>query len=136
MAVDQIGGTRDFPVEAPDYTPGQRRRVIGAASLGWGMEYFDFMLPSLLAPQIERAFHISPGAFSIAIVVQLVGSAVGGLLFGWLGDLFERTDEQRSATSALWGPLQTTLPHLSASSLGCPTIRDPRYFSPRRGLTT
>jgi len=90
MAIEQTGSTRDFPMEAPDYTPGQRKRVIGAASLGWGMEYFDFMLPSLLAPQIERAFHISPGAFSIAIVVQLIGSAVGGLLFGWLGDLFGR----------------------------------------------
>jgi len=84
MAVDQIGGTRDFPVEAPDYTPGQRRRVIGAASLGWGMEYFDFMLPSLLAPQIERAFHISTGAFSIAIVVQLVGLRSGGCFLGGL----------------------------------------------------
>jgi len=75
---------------AVDYTPSERRRILGAACLGWGMEYFDFMLPSLLAAPIMKAFGITPGLFSVAIVVQLIGSALGGLAFGWLGDRFGR----------------------------------------------
>jgi MFS family permease len=35
-------------------------------------------------------YGITPGTFSLAIVVQLIGSAVGGLVFGWLGDRFGR----------------------------------------------
>ena len=77
-------------VPPPEYTPGERRRILGAACLGWGMEYFDFMLPTLLAAQIMRAFGVSAGVFSVSIVGQLVGSAVGGLAFGWLGDRFGR----------------------------------------------
>src|SRR3954453_6712183 len=72
------------------YSQVQRRRVLGAACLGWGMEYFDFMLPSLLAAPIMATYGITPGTFSLAIVVQLIGSAVGGLAFGWLGDRFGR----------------------------------------------
>jgi MFS family permease len=54
------------------------------------MEYFDFMLPSLLAAPIMATYGITAGTFSLAIVVQLIGSAVGGLAFGWLGDRFGR----------------------------------------------
>lgn len=73
-----------------EYTPVERRRILGAACLGWGMEYFDFMLPSLLAAPIMAEYGITPGTFSLAIVVQLIGSAVGGITFGWLGDRFGR----------------------------------------------
>ena len=73
-----------------EYTARERRNILGAACLGWGMEYFDFMLPTLLAPQIMAGFGVSAGVFSTAIVTQLVGSAVGGLLFGWLGNRFGR----------------------------------------------
>lgn len=72
------------------YTPTERRRILGAACLGWGMEYFDFMLPSLFAGKIMAEFGITPGTFSLAIVLQLIGSAVGGLTFGYLGDRFGR----------------------------------------------
>ncbi len=81
------GATTTTP---PEYTPSERRRILGAACLGWGMEYFDFMLPTLLATQIMRAYGVSAGVFSIGIVGQLVGSALGGLAFGWLGDRFGR----------------------------------------------
>lgn len=75
---------------AVEYTGGERRRILGAACLGWGMEYFDFMLPSLLAGPIMAQYGITPGTFSLAIVVQLIGSMLGGLAFGWLGDRFGR----------------------------------------------
>jgi MFS family permease len=84
------GQPRSAVTTTAGYTPAERRRILGAACLGWGMEYFDFMLPTLLAGQIMAEFGITPGTFSLAIVLQLVGSAVGGLTFGYLGDRFGR----------------------------------------------
>lgn len=84
------GQARSAATGSLSYTPGERRRVLTAACLGWGMEYFDFMLPSLLAAPIMAAYGIGPGTFSVAILVQLIGSAVGGLAFGYLGDRFGR----------------------------------------------
>lgn len=72
------------------YTPRQRRRVLIAASLGWGLEYFDFMLPTLLSIAIMAHYGIDAGTFSIALTAQLLGSSVGGLTFGWLADRFGR----------------------------------------------
>ncbi|MDL5159078.1 MFS transporter [Actinomycetospora termitidis] len=90
MTTEQPLGTADPTAAPPEYTPGERRRILGAACLGWGMEYFDFMLPTLLAPLIMAHFGVSAGVFSVAIVGQLIGSAVGGLVFGWLGDRYGR----------------------------------------------
>jgi MFS family permease len=90
MTTEQARPGDPTATAAIEYTPGERRRVLGAACLGWGMEYFDFMLPSLLAAPIMATYGITPGTFSLAIVVQLIGSAVGGLVFGWLGDRFGR----------------------------------------------
>lgn len=75
---------------SPEYTAQDRRRILAAACTGWGLEYFNFMLPTLLAPEIQKEFHVGSGVFGTAIFIQLIGSAVGGLLFGWLGDRFGR----------------------------------------------
>jgi MFS family permease len=78
------------PAEAVEYTGAQRRRILTAACLGWGLEYFNFMLPTLLAGPIMKTYGITPATFGVAILLQLIGSALGGLGFGWLGDRFGR----------------------------------------------
>ena len=78
------------PTASAEYTPRDRRAILGAACLGWGLEYFDFMLPTLLAVRIQQGFGVTAGVFGTAIFTQLIGSAVGGLIFGWLGDRFGR----------------------------------------------
>ena len=52
----------------PEYTSGERRRILGAACLGWGMEYFDFMLPTLLATAIMTHYGVSAGVFSLSLI--------------------------------------------------------------------
>ncbi|PRZ43590.1 putative MFS family arabinose efflux permease [Antricoccus suffuscus] len=90
MSTDPATLEAQVAASADTYTPKQRRRVLAAASLGWGLEYFDFMLPTLLSVAIMAHYNVDAGTFSAALMVQLVGSAVGGLIFGWLGDKFGR----------------------------------------------
>lgn len=72
------------------YTPGERNRVIAAAGLGWGLEYFDLTLVALMAGAISKDFGVSLGAFGIVFTLQLIATAFGGLIFGRLADLHGR----------------------------------------------
>ncbi|HVO45927.1 MAG TPA: MFS transporter [Steroidobacteraceae bacterium] len=72
------------------------RRVIIAASLGTGFEWYDFFLYGSLAGVISRQFFASVGettGFIFALLTFAAGFAVrpfGALLFGRLGDLVGR----------------------------------------------
>lgn len=72
------------------YTSKERRLIIIAACLGWGLEFFDLMLLSFLAPQILEEFGVSQGLFGAVFTTQLIATAVGGILFGWLADIYGR----------------------------------------------
>lgn len=72
------------------YTSKEKWLIITAACLGWGLEFFDLMLLSFLAPQIIEEFGVSTGLFGAVFTTQLVATAVGGVLFGWLADIYGR----------------------------------------------
>jgi MFS family permease len=72
------------------YTSREKRLIIAAACLGWGLEFFDLMLVSFLAPQMIEEFGVSTGVFGAVFTTQLVATAVGGVLFGWLADVYGR----------------------------------------------
>lgn len=72
------------------YTSKEKRLIIAAACLGWGLEFFDLQLLAFLAPQISEEFGVSQGLFGALFTTQLVATAVGGILFGWLADRYGR----------------------------------------------
>lgn len=72
------------------YTPREQRIVIAAAFIGWGLEYFDLMLVALLATPIGKEFGVGKSALGAVLTAQLVATALGGIAFGWAGDVFGR----------------------------------------------
>ncbi|MDN3020096.1 MFS transporter [Paenibacillus sp. BSR1-1] len=72
------------------YTEAEKRNIILAACLGWGLEFFDLQLLALYGPQIMAYFGIDKANFGMLVTVQLIGTALGGLLFGWLADKYGR----------------------------------------------
>lgn len=85
MSVD-----RSVPTTVEPYTTGERSRIMAAASLGWGLEFFDIMLVSLLAKPIADEFGISTAELGVVFTAQLIATAVGGVVFGRLGDIYGR----------------------------------------------
>lgn len=81
------------------YTPAERKKVIAAAGLGWGLEFFDLTLVALLAVQISDDFGISLAQLGSVFTAQLIATAIGGVIFGRLADLYGR---KRVLTWTIW----------------------------------
>lgn len=86
-------------VATTGYTPRERKRIMAAASLGWGLEFFDLMLVSLLVAPIASHFGVSIAEMSIVFTAQLIATAVGGVFFGRLADVYGR---KRVLTWTIW----------------------------------
>ncbi len=78
--------------KAPDlsYSRGEVSLIVVAACLGWGLEFFDLMLVSLYAPSLMHSFGMSKSAMGSLMTIQLLATALGGIIFGWLADKFGR----------------------------------------------
>jgi MFS family permease len=72
------------------YTNREIKIVVIAACIGWGLEFFDLNILSLYATSIMKTFNITPAAFGAIASIQLVGTALGGILFGILADKYGR----------------------------------------------
>jgi MFS family permease len=81
------------------YTQAEKRTIIAAASFGWGLEFFDLQLLALSGAAIIDEFGISKAQLGAAFTTQLVATAVGGVVFGWLADLYGR---RRVLTWTIW----------------------------------
>ncbi len=86
-------------VSGSQYTRSEQRRVIAAAGLGWGLEFFDLTLVALLVIPISEDFGITKADLGIVLTAQLVATAFGGILFGWLADKYGR---QRVLSWTIW----------------------------------
>lgn len=64
--------------------------IVAAACLGWGLEFFDLQLLSLYAPSLMHDFAISKATFGAIASMQLLASAIGGVVFGLLADRYGR----------------------------------------------
>ncbi len=72
------------------YTSKERNLVISAAALGWGLEFFDLMLVALMAKEISADFGVSMTELGVVFTVQLICTAIGGVIFGRLADIYGR----------------------------------------------
>lgn len=65
-------------------------KVLWAALLGWGLDGMDIMLYAFALTSIQQEFHFSRAQAGWLASVTLLGSAFGGLIFGFLADRYGR----------------------------------------------
>jgi MFS family permease len=58
--------------------------------LGWIFDFYDLILIAFLIPAIEHSLHLSANQSAWLLGVGLGASGLGGILFGWLADLYGR----------------------------------------------
>jgi MFS family permease len=64
----------------------QQARVLWAALLGWGLDGMDIMLYAFALTSIQQEFHFSRAQAGWMASATLLGSALGGLAFGFIAD--------------------------------------------------
>lgn len=94
-------------------TTASQRLTLIAATLGWGLDAFDFTLFLFAIPQLNETLGLSHGFAGFIVTGTLVCSAAGGILFGVLADRFGRA-RMLSVTILLY----------SIASLGSATAQD------------
>ncbi len=72
------------------YAPAQRLGIIVSCMLGFALDLYDVLIMPYLMPSIQRSMHVTLGEAASITTITLVGSVVGGGLFGWLGDRIGR----------------------------------------------
>ncbi|NKJ49236.1 MFS transporter [Burkholderia sp. SG-MS1] len=72
------------------YTPAQRLAIIVSCMLGFALDLYDVLIMPFLMPSIQRSMHIELGEVASITTVTLIGSVIGGGVFGWFGDRIGR----------------------------------------------
>src|SRR6201991_2846804 len=67
------------------------KKALVAASFGWMLDSFDFMLYSMVLASLMADLHLSKGAAGVLGSITLLAAAAGGLVFGIIADRFGRT---------------------------------------------
>lgn len=92
-------GTSASTITGSAYTRRERGMIIAASVSGWGLEYFDLVILSLLASDVAKGFGVSTAAVGGVFTAQLAATAIGGVLFGRLADRYGR---RRVLTWTIW----------------------------------
>jgi len=92
-------------------------RIVALAFASWIFDFYDLILYSFLLVPVARELHLTPAQSSLALGTSLLMTALGGVIFGFLGDRFGRKP-MIAATVAIYGVgtalcgLSQTLPQL------------------------
>ena len=78
------------------------RRIVALAFAAWIFDFYDLVLYSFLLVPVARELHLTPEQSSLALGTSLLMTAVGGVIFGFLGDRFGRKP-MIAATVAIYG---------------------------------
>jgi MFS family permease len=76
--------------QSNDYTAGQRYAIMISAMLGYILDFYDVLIFPFLLPAIQRSMSLSLTEVGSLQALTLFGSAIGGAIFGVVGDRFGR----------------------------------------------
>jgi len=82
-----MSATAQAPPPDPDRFP---FKVWAIAFGGWTFDFFDLVLLSFLLVPIGKELGLTHSQEAVLLGVALGGSGVGGILFGWLSDVYGR----------------------------------------------
>ena len=77
-------------------------RIVAIAFAAWIFDFYDLILYSFLLVPVARELHLTPAQSSLALVTSLLMTALGGVVFGFLGDRYGRKP-MIAATVAIYG---------------------------------
>ena len=77
-------------------------RIVALAFAAWIFDFYDLLLYSFLLVPVARELHLTPQQSSLALGTSLLMTALGGVIFGVLGDRFGRKP-MIAATVAIYG---------------------------------
>jgi MFS family permease len=95
-------------IELPEPLMNQREtgaihlRIVALAFAAWIFDFYDLVLYSFLLVPVARELHLTPAQSSIALGMSLLMTALGGIIFGFIGDRFGRKPTI-AATVAIYG---------------------------------
>ncbi len=77
-------------------------RIVALAFAAWIFDFYDLILYSFLLVPVARELHLTPEQSSLALGTSLLMTALGGVIFGFLGDRFGRKP-MIATTVAIYG---------------------------------
>jgi MFS family permease len=81
------------PAELPmnQRAPGAiHRQIVALAFAAWIFDFYDLVLYSFLLVPVARELHLTTDQSALALGTSLLMTALGGIIFGFLGDRFGR----------------------------------------------
>jgi MFS family permease len=72
------------------YTGRERAAIIFSCMLGFALDLYDVLIMPFLMSAIQSSLHILFAQVASVTSLTLIGSVIGGALFGWLGDRIGR----------------------------------------------
>jgi MFS family permease len=82
--------TPESSLPLPGQTNHRFKMTAALCWLGWVFDFYDLILIAFLIKTIEGALHMSPVQGAWLLGIGLGASGLGGILFGWLADLYGR----------------------------------------------
>ena len=77
-------------------------KIVALAFAAWIFDFYDLLLYSFLLVPVARELHLTPADSSLALGTSLLMTALGGIIFGFLGDRVGRRPTM-AATVAIYG---------------------------------
>lgn len=72
------------------YDKREKRSVLVSTVLGFGLDFYNILILAFLMGAIQKSLGITLTEAGIITTVTLIGSVLGGIIFGWLGDRIGR----------------------------------------------